>query len=136
MIDDKKKSAAEIVLKGQGAYPRLLFDRKEVILPVVPLNFVAETTFKIISDGYDNVNIQPEIPQDRGFINLKLEFPEGKTLGLIQKKIHVKAVFSHHKAISFTREIIFHADPTHSYSIRVSGTTDNSIFTNFPFIQR
>ena len=83
MIDDKKKSAAEIILKGQGAYPRLLFDRKEVILPIVPLGFQAETTFKIISDGYDNVNIQPEVPQNQGFVNLKLEFPDGKTLGLI-----------------------------------------------------
>lgn len=28
----------DISLKGEGAFPRLLFDRKEVILPVVPLN--------------------------------------------------------------------------------------------------
>ncbi len=91
MIDDKKKPQAEIILKGQGAYPRLFFDRKEVILPIVPLGFTAETTFKIISDGYDNVNITEEIPQDRGYVNLKLEFEDGKTLGLINKKIRVKA---------------------------------------------
>jgi hypothetical protein len=28
----------DITLGGSGAYPRLLFDKKEVILPVVPLN--------------------------------------------------------------------------------------------------
>lgn len=27
----------ELTLLGSGAYPRLLFDKKEVILPVVPL---------------------------------------------------------------------------------------------------
>ena len=49
-------------MKGEGAYPRLLFDRKEVILPIVPLGYTAETTFRLISDGYESINIQEEIP--------------------------------------------------------------------------
>ena len=64
------------MLKGEGAYPRLLFDRKEVILPIVPLGFKAETVFRIISDGYDNVNIEAEIPQDLGKVALTLDFPD------------------------------------------------------------
>ena len=41
-VDDPEISSAspymDIVLKGEGLFPRLLFDRKEIILPVVPLN--------------------------------------------------------------------------------------------------
>lgn len=79
------------MLKGEGAYPRLLFDRKEVILPIVPLGFKAETVFRIISDGYDNVNIEAEIPQDLGKVALTLDFPDQKNLGLTMKKIKVIA---------------------------------------------
>ena len=32
----------EITMSGVGVFPRLLFDRKEVILPVVPLGIVAK----------------------------------------------------------------------------------------------
>ena len=121
-------------MKGEGAYPRLLFDRKEVILPIVPLGYTAETTFRLISDGYESINIQEEIPQDLGIINLRLVFPDKKNLGITNKKIRVIARFSHHKPLSFTRKVIFHAGPSTSYEIRISGTTDNSLFTNYPFI--
>ena len=43
LVDDPEVNAnhpyLDVTLKGEGAYPRLLFDRKEVILPVVPLGF-------------------------------------------------------------------------------------------------
>jgi len=29
-------------MKGQGVFPKLLFDRKEVVLPVVPLGVMAK----------------------------------------------------------------------------------------------
>jgi hypothetical protein len=35
---DPNTPYAELVLKGEGAYPKLIFDRREIILPVVPLN--------------------------------------------------------------------------------------------------
>ena len=42
-------------LKGVGAKPRLLFDRRQVIMPVVPLGQLSKATFKIINDGYENL---------------------------------------------------------------------------------
>ena len=47
----------ELTFSGSGAYPRLLFDKKEVILPVVPLNVQARCYFRIINDGYENLNL-------------------------------------------------------------------------------
>lgn len=44
-IDDpdlpKNQPYADLVLKGEGAFPRLKFDRKEIVLPVVPLGIEA-----------------------------------------------------------------------------------------------
>lgn len=57
----------------------------------MPLGFKAETVFRIISDGYDNVNIEAEIPQDLGKVALTLDFPDQKNLGLTMKKIKVIA---------------------------------------------
>ncbi len=54
----------DLVLKGEGAFPRLLFDRKEVILPVVPLHVEAKCTFRILNDGYENLNLKYKIIQD------------------------------------------------------------------------
>lgn len=46
-----------IELEGQGKYPRLTFDTKEVIMPSVPLNFTSKATFFVISQGYDNLQL-------------------------------------------------------------------------------
>lgn len=57
-----KKPYKEIIFKGLGAYPRLLFDRKEVILPIVPLGVVAKCSFRIINDGYENLTLKYLFP--------------------------------------------------------------------------
>ena len=44
-------------MKGVGANPRILFDRKYIILPIVPLGCVSKTAFKILNDGYENLNL-------------------------------------------------------------------------------
>lgn len=72
----------DIVLKGEGAYPRLLFDRKEVILPVVPLEVESKCIFRVINDGYENLNLKHKILQDISKIDVDINFPDGKNLGI------------------------------------------------------
>ena len=64
---------------------------------------------------------------------MKLEFPEGTHLGISKSKIQVDVVFKSNEPLSFTREVEFREDKR-TYKIFVSGTTDNCIFTNYPFI--
>ncbi len=40
---------------GIGSYPKLSFDRREVILPTVPLNTLSTCSFFILNDGYENL---------------------------------------------------------------------------------
>ena len=51
-LEGDSKPYTTIRLKGEGAYPKLLFDRREVILPVVPLGIESRCTFKIENEGY------------------------------------------------------------------------------------
>lgn len=71
------KPYGEIMLKGTGAYPRLTFDRREIVLPIVPLEIESRCTFRIYNDGYENLSLKHEITNDVGNIPVKLEYPEG-----------------------------------------------------------
>ena len=51
------KPLMDVFLKGQGSHPRILFDRKEVILPVVPLNVQSRCLFRVINYGYENLTL-------------------------------------------------------------------------------
>ncbi|CAD8106047.1 unnamed protein product [Paramecium primaurelia] len=125
----------EITMSGSGAYPRLLFDKKEVILPVVPLNIQSRCQFRIINDGYENLNIKYNWAQEISNYNLELKFPEGSTLGVAKNKLTVEVVFSNKKPLSFTTRVEF-IDEARVYILYISGTTDNCIFTNQSFLWR
>jgi hypothetical protein len=48
----------------------------------------------------------------------------------------VEACMTYKKPMSFTAKIDFMDEDGNLYSIPISGTTDNSVLTSFPFIQR
>lgn len=59
-LDDQaynNKPYLDLVIKGTAAEPRLLYDRREVILPPVPLNIESKTIFRLINDGFENIKI-------------------------------------------------------------------------------
>lgn len=67
---------------------------------------------------------------------ITLNFPDGKNLGVTKSKLKVEAVFQNKKPLSFTTYIDFYDDEGNKFSIPISGTTDNSLFTVFSYIQR
>ncbi|CAD8120827.1 unnamed protein product [Paramecium sonneborni] len=123
----------EITMSGSGAYLRLLFDKKEVILPVVPLNIQSKCYFRVINDSYENLNLKYNWAEEISNFNLEFRFPEGSTLGVAKNKLTVEVVFSNKKPISFTTRVEF-IDEAKVYIINISGTTDNCIFTNQSFL--
>jgi hypothetical protein len=76
-----------------------------VILPVVPLNILAETSFNILNDGYENATIKHQVVDDIANLNLRLDFPEGNTLGLTRKKFKCDVGFIFQKPMSFSIKI-------------------------------
>ena len=76
----------EIYLKGEATYPRILFDRSEILLPVVPLGITSRSVFKVINDGYENFALKHNIPEDLGPLNLQIMYLDGKNIGVTRSK--------------------------------------------------
>lgn len=137
---DLKKSHMKIKIKGEGIFPKITFDRKEIILPTVPLNImsrcvnICKQIFRIFNEGYDNFNLKPVISSDMGITNLKLNYPDGKNLNVSRKKIRVEITFISDKSQSFTTKLEFVDENSRQYSIPVSCTTDNCILTNYSYL--
>ena len=126
----------DVEIKGASSHPRLLFSKREVILPVVPLNTLAETSFNVINDGYENSNIRCQVIDDVANLNLKISFPEGSTVGLTRSKFRCEVGFLYPKPISFSIKMEFLDEYNRSYFITVSGSTDNCLFTNYSYFLR
>lgn len=93
-------------------------------------------TFFIINDGYDNLKLKHKILEELAMLEIKCNFPDGMTVGMTHTRLKVEVVFTAKKSISFTTRIEFKDNNSNSYTIAVSGTADNCLFTNFPFLQR
>ena len=83
---DPKNPYLEITLKGLGAQPKLNFDRRDVILPIVPLGVVSKCTFRIFNDGYENMSLKEVLHQEMENLNLKVTYLDSKTLGITKSK--------------------------------------------------
>jgi hypothetical protein len=133
---DKTKAYLMIEFRGEGADAKIYFDRREVILPCTPLDISARATFMVCHNGYENLELRPKIANEVGKLPIELIFPDGHNLGVTKQKLKVEALFTSSKPLSFTTFIDFFDDEGNKFSIPISGTTDNSMFTIFSFIQR
>eukprot|EP00742_Colponemidia_sp_Colp-10_P012089 GILJ01013522.1.p1 GENE.GILJ01013522.1~~GILJ01013522.1.p1 ORF type:complete len:1736 (+),score=300.62 GILJ01013522.1:326-5209(+) len=124
-----------IQTKGFGANPSLWFDRKEVIVPPVPLDTLAVSTFYIGNDGYESLELKPSIPGD-GKLPIQLKFPDGNIVTSSNSLIPVEVHFLSKKPITFTVNIDFN-DPISGglFAIPVTCTADNSILTCYGYLR-
>lgn len=123
-------------MEGEGQYPILLFDRQELILPVVPLQVESVGMFKIINEGYETIDIKHRIENLDELLlipEVNLFYPEGTKMGINKKELYVIAKFVAKKPVSFTVNLEIN-DGCRHYNFPISGTSDNSLFTNFPYL--
>lgn len=132
---DEGKPYLSLRLKGQGTVPKLNFDRKEIVLPIVPLGVRSRCLFYIINEGYESLEVKYRLPTDNIRIPLTINFPEGQQLGITKPKIPVEILFqSSHKASSFCAKIEFLDNDSGCYSLPVSGTTENCVLTTHHYL--
>ena len=127
-----------IRLEGEGQFPRLYFDKRELILPIVPLGFESSIKFKIKNEGYENEEINAEFESyPQGALPIKLIWSENShNIGLMKNELKCEVKFMSLKPVTFTTKLIFYDKEGKQYPIQVAGTTDNCIFTNYSFFQR
>jgi hypothetical protein len=131
--DEKDKPYLLIEFRGEGADAKIFFDRREVILPTVPLDIESRASFMVCHNGYENQALNYKIANEVGKLPIKLQFPDGNNLGVTKQKVKVEASFTFSSPLSFTTFIDFFDDEGNKFSIPISGTTDNSLFTSYGF---
>ncbi|CAE7890218.1 CFAP47, partial [Symbiodinium sp. KB8] len=127
----------EINLKGKGIEPQLTFEQREVVLPSVPLNFSTSAVFYVLNQGYDHLELRYRLPAEGSDASIPLQviFPEGTTIGLAKKRLPVKVVLTSKKPLAFTVPLEFLDDEGQSYSIPISGITENSLLSNYQYVE-
>ena len=139
VVDEDGVSTNKVIrLEGEGFYPRIYFDKRELILPIVPLGWESSIKFKIKNEGYENEDLNAEFESyPQGALPIKLVWSENShNIGLIKNDLKMEIKFMSQKPISFTTKLIFYDKEGKQYPIFVAGTTDNCIFTNYTFFQR
>ena len=132
--DENDKPYLEIEFRGEGADAKIYFDRREVILPPVPLDTETKSSFYVLHNGYENLTLKSKLANEVGQLPIKIHFPEGEEIGVTKQKIRVEATFKFSTPLSFTTFVEFYDDEGNKFSIPISGTTDNSIFSVFSFM--
>ena len=139
VVDEEGNTTNKVIrLEGEGFYPRIYFDKRELILPIVPLGWESSIKFKIKNEGYENEEINAEFESyPQGLLPLKLIWSDNThNIGLVKNDLKMEIKFMSQKPLSFTTKLIFYDKEGKQYPIFVAGTTDNCIFTNFTFFQR
>lgn len=126
----------EVIMKGTATLPNLFFNKREVLLPVVPLGIETMSTFKILNDGYENCNLKASWIDDVANLDVQVLFPDGSNIGIARQKLRVDVVWKFPKPMSFCLKLEFIDDLNRSFVIPVSGTTDNCILTNYTYFLR
>lgn len=134
---DSYMKAKTVVITGEGIYPRVFFDRREVIFPVVPLNMESKVVFKIKNDGYEECDIKVKVNCSTGNVPVTAKFIEGSKFDILVKELKVEAVFKTSKPISFTAKITFYElNGLFEESIFMYGTSENCFLTNYTYLDR
>merc|ERR1719262_502269 len=82
-----------------------------------------------MNEGYESLEVKFRLPTDSIRIPLTMNFPEGQQVGITKPKIPVEIFFQSNKPISFCAKLEFLDNDTGSYTLPISGTTENCILT-------
>ena len=133
----------KITIKALGALPRLYFDRKEVIMPIVPLNIPSFTRFKVKNEGIEECKLSIKLMCEGGAVPLEYKFvDDNNSIGVIKNDATIELKFQTNKPLSFTAKLIIYSDDDYNIvdnyeaSILVSATSENCLITNYSFYEK
>eukprot|EP01022_Parablepharisma_sp_SALTPOND_P034835 TRINITY_DN931_c0_g1_i1.p1 TRINITY_DN931_c0_g1~~TRINITY_DN931_c0_g1_i1.p1 ORF type:complete len:1690 (-),score=186.44 TRINITY_DN931_c0_g1_i1:61-5130(-) len=132
----------EFEMRGRGTTPKLVYDKKEIIIPPAPLKLESRAIFRVQNRGYENLDLSKyrvkfmDYPPDP--IPVELQFPEKtKAVNISKKDLKIESVFKSVKPINMTAKIEFQDDLINQPdTIDVSAVSDNCILTTYSYILR
>eukprot|EP01063_Lacrimia_lanifica_P021383 TRINITY_DN2869_c0_g2_i1.p1 TRINITY_DN2869_c0_g2~~TRINITY_DN2869_c0_g2_i1.p1 ORF type:complete len:2912 (+),score=1278.25 TRINITY_DN2869_c0_g2_i1:97-8832(+) len=136
---NRSRNYMDILVTGNGANPALTFDRRELLMPIVPLDVPSRAAFTINNEGYESLDLRWRLPgaqkwKEEGPLPITLSFPDGHLLGQHHSQVTVEVTCLAKKPISFTAAIDFTDDEDMIFSIPVSFISDNCLLTAYPYL--
>ena len=129
----------DVMIYGEGAKPRIYFDKREIILPIVPLGIETKAAIKLRNEGYTQMILDSRFISSMGSISeLKSSWVNGNEIGGIkgdELKLEILFQSKQDKPISFTCKLEIFDKNDESFTILVHGVADNCILTNYSFYQ-
>ena len=123
-----------LLCRGSGVYPRMTFSRNILELPVVPLGVTSRATVTLFNNGYSSLAIKHKV-SPAITIPLDVAFPDGNEFSITTDRIRVIISARADAPCSWSGKIEFLDNDGERFVINVSGCSDNSIMTNFPFVK-
>nr|CCC90788.1 conserved hypothetical protein [Trypanosoma congolense IL3000] len=124
------RHCADLTMVGVGAQPRLVCDVEELVFPTVPLDVSIRRTINITNDGFDNINLFYQAPEEGP---LTISFPHGTSAPLMGC-IPVDVEFCSQRALSVVSSITFTTNQGKTLTLPFRGASINSFLTNAPYV--
>lgn len=133
------QSSVELEVTGHGIYPQICFDRRELILPPVPLGAASLARFWIFNIGFDYLQLKwrlpaSEITSDTN-IPITVGFPGGDILSHAKHSIPVDIEFRSNVPTAFTAYIEIYDSFGKLYSLPITAVTDASLLTTSNYLE-
>ncbi|OHS93177.1 hypothetical protein TRFO_11990 [Tritrichomonas foetus] len=124
----------KIQLTGIGTSRQFKTSTNYICLPVVPLNVRVERNIELINSAFIDTDITVHTTLNEKYFPLNILLIGGNKLKHTEASKPINISFESSKPLSFSTVIALTSDTGHSYSFTVTATTDNSVFTLYPFL--
>ena len=124
----------KVQLTGFGSSVMFKPSVYEVCLPIVPLGVCSQVDISIINCGFVQSSLEIQLPVDENAFPINITFPEGNQLLYTTVELPLRISFCSNRPLSFTTPIAITDDLGNVSSFLLTCTTDNSIFTIYPFL--
>jgi len=118
---------------GVGSPLMYSMSHQSICLPVVPLNIKATSEVYVINSGFVEGLLRVQLSVDENAFPLKITFPEGNQLQHTTEKLPIMISFCSPKPMSFSTVVAITDEFGRAASFTVTCTSDNSVFTLYPF---
>lgn len=135
--EEKEESlVSQIQLTGVGTRSLFSIAHPHIALPIVPLNIKSQFTSEITNDAFIEATLNPQFSAEENHFPIRIHFPEGNHLLRTTAKLPVVISFVSSHPMSFSTLVALIDDNGNATSFTVAATTDNSVFTLYPFLSR
>lgn len=131
---DPSRPYMTIIAKGSGVFPRLSFNVPSVELPIVPLGIYSRAMFTVLNNGYSSLELTHRLSPTIT-VPLEITYPDGREVSMTKDRVRVMVAVKCDQPTSWVGSIQFADSDGEKFSINISGCSDQSILTNYPFVR-